>query len=150
MSLRISRREFGWQAAAGMAASTTLSAWAEAQERLGQRKPRVAAINSIYRLRSHAYHIAGRFIHGYTINGQPHQPPYQLVRMFNDQTPADDLGRMTCEKYGVELAKSAEAALGGNTLDVDAVLLIIEHAVVARIGLWIDGRIVVAGDVAPT
>lgn len=91
------------------------------------RLPRVAAINSIYRLRSHAYHIAGRFIHGYTINGLHHQPPFQLVRMFDHQQPADDLGPEVCRKHGIELCSSVAQTLGGNTLDVDAVLLIIEH-----------------------
>jgi hypothetical protein len=90
--------------------------------------PRVAAINSIYRLRSHAYHIAGRFIHGYTIDGLHHQPPFRLVRMFNHQQPADDLGPEVCRTHGIEACDSVEAALGGAAgLDVDAVLLIIEH-----------------------
>lgn len=89
--------------------------------------PRVAAINSIYRLRSHAYHIAGRFIHGYTINGLHHQPPFQLVRMFDHQQPPDDLGPEVCKKHGIELCSSVAQALGGDKLDVDAVLLIIEH-----------------------
>ena len=91
------------------------------------KRPRVAAINSIYRLRSHAYHIAGRFIHGYTINGLHHQPPFQLVRMFDHQQPADDLGPEVCKKHGIELCSSVAQALGGDKLDVDAVLLIIEH-----------------------
>lgn len=89
--------------------------------------PRVAAINSIYRLRSHAYHIAGRFIHGYTINGLHHQPPFQLARMFDQQQPENDLGPEVCKKHGVELCDSVAKTLGGDKLDVDAVLLIIEH-----------------------
>ncbi len=93
-----------------------------------QELPRVAAINSIYRLKSHAYHIAGRFIHGYTINGLPHQPPFQLVRMFNHQQPEDDLGPEVGKTHGIELCSSVAQALGGEqSLDVDAVLLIIEH-----------------------
>jgi hypothetical protein len=92
------------------------------------RNPRVAAINSIYRLRSHAYHIAGRFIYGYTLEGLHHQPPFDLVRMYNHQSPADDLGPSVCKKHGIELCSSVEEALGGKeSLDVDAVLLIIEH-----------------------
>jgi len=90
--------------------------------------PRLAAINSVYRLRSHAYHIAGRFIHGYTIDGLPHQPPFRLVRMYNDQQPEDDLGPEVCRRHGIELCDSPEAALGGPAgLDVDGVLLIVEH-----------------------
>lgn len=90
--------------------------------------PRVAALNSVYRYKSHAYHIAGRFIHGYTREGFHHQPPFQLVRMYNHQQPADDLGRAVCERHKIELAGSIEAALGGKSgLDVDAILLIAEH-----------------------
>lgn len=93
-----------------------------------RRKLRVAAVNSIYRLRSHAYHICGRVIHGFQRNGFHHQPDLQLVRMFNDQYPADDLGREYGQRYGVEVCDSVAQALGGEkSLDVDAVLLIIEH-----------------------
>ena len=92
------------------------------------RRPRVAAINSIYRFRSHAYHICGRFIHGYRRNGFHHQPPFQLVRMYNDQSPENDLGPETCQRHGIQLCQSVEETLGGEkSLDVDAVLLIIEH-----------------------
>lgn len=92
------------------------------------RRPRIAAINSIYRLRSHAYHIAGRFIFGYSHNGFHHQPPFQLVRMFNDQYPKDDLSKSVCAKHGIQLCDTLEQALGGeSSLDIDGVLLIIEH-----------------------
>ncbi|HEX3655676.1 MAG TPA: hypothetical protein VHV55_07725 [Pirellulales bacterium] len=91
------------------------------------RLPRVAAINTIYRFRSHAYHIAGRFIHGYSREGFHHQPPFKLVRMFNDQYPSDDLSREVCRRHDVQLCTSVAEALGGKQLDVDAVLLIAEH-----------------------
>jgi hypothetical protein len=92
------------------------------------RLPRVAAVNSIYRFRSHAYHIAGRFIHGYTIRGEHHQPQLELVRMFNHQSPPDDMGPAVCAEHGIELCSTVAAALGGkDSLDVDAILLIIEH-----------------------
>lgn len=93
-----------------------------------KRKPRVAAINSIYRLRSHAYHIAGRFIHGYNRAGFHHQPPFELVRMWNHQQPENDLGPSVCRTHGIELCQSIPETLGEkNGMDVDAVLLIIEH-----------------------
>jgi hypothetical protein len=91
------------------------------------RPPRVASINSIYRYKSHAYHIAGRFIHGYTREGAHHQPPFQLVRMYNDQYPDDDLSRDVCGRHKIDLSKTVAEALGGERLDVDAVLLICEH-----------------------
>lgn len=132
MATELSRRSFCQSSVGALMgaslAATPFASWSAEPPAAGNKLPRVAAINSIYRLRSHAYHIAGRFIHGYTIGGKPHQPPFQLVRMFNDQTPNDDLGPSVCQKYGVELAKSAEAAISTDgKLDVDAVLLIIEH-----------------------
>lgn len=114
------------QSTALAASAALLPRWAAAQQ--SKKLPRVAAVNSIYRLRSHAYHIAGRFIHGYTIQGQHHQPPFELVRMFNHQSPADDLGPRVCEQHGIELCQTVAEALGGaDSLDVDAVLLIAEH-----------------------
>lgn len=122
----IPRRDF-LRASVGLGAAAILSP-AVALGEPASKLPRVAAINSIYRLRSHAYHIAGRFIHGYTRNGFHHQPPFKLVRMFNHQAPKDDLGVETCKKHGIELCKSVAETLGGEKgLDVDAVLLIIEH-----------------------
>ena len=101
-------------------------------------KKRIAAINSIYRLRSHAYHICGRFIHGFERDGFHHQPNYRVARMFNHQTPANDLSTAHSELYGIEISRGVAAALGApeigapekggpGKIDVDAVLLIIEH-----------------------
>lgn len=90
--------------------------------------PRVAAINTVYRFRSHAYHIAGRFLTGYSREGVHHQPPFNLVRMYNDQYPENELGRQVCAQHGIELCTTVADALGGPSgLDVDAVLLIAEH-----------------------
>lgn len=101
---------------------------ANAAEAAAKKPLRVAAINSIYRLRSHAYHICGRVIHGFQRNGFHHQPALKLVRMYNDQYPDDDLGREYGKRYGVEVCDSVEQTLGGPaSLDVDAVLLVIEH-----------------------
>jgi hypothetical protein len=129
----LNRRSF-LASAAVLASSTssglfaTAADQAESVDGTPKRKPRVAAINSVYRLRSHAYHIAGRFIHGYSRHGFHHQPPFELVRMWNHQQPADDLGPSTCEQHGIELCKTIQQALGEkHGLDVDAILLIIEH-----------------------
>ncbi|MFO0905428.1 MAG: hypothetical protein U0939_20635 [Pirellulales bacterium] len=136
LRLALDRRSFlegAGRLAAGaalVAAPLAATATAAADESLAKptKKLRVAAINSIYRLRSHAYHICGRLIHGYQRNGFHHRPDLQLVRMFNDQYPDDDLGREYGRRYGVEVCDTVEQALGGkNSLDVDAVLLIIEH-----------------------
>lgn len=127
----VSRRHFLGASAAGLGTLGTLAA----QDNTGEtarpgvpaRPLRVAGINSIYGFRSHAYHIEGRLIHGYTRNGFHHQPQMKLVRMFNDQYPTKELGRETCQTHGIELCDTIPQALGGDTLDVDAVLLIVEH-----------------------
>jgi hypothetical protein len=129
----ISRRQF---VAAGASAFLAGSALPERQAN-GQepaapqpmgRKLRVAAINSIFRLRSHAYHIIGRMVFGLQKDGLHHQPNLQVVRMYNDQAPPDDLGPSFCKRHGIELVKTPAEALGGEGgLDVDAACLIIEH-----------------------
>src|SRR5262245_2019151 len=111
----LSRRMF-----LGTAAATSFAAGLEgdfagpasARSALGQdlpitaapRKPlRLAAINSIFRLRSHAYHIVGRMVYGFQKDGLHHQPNVQVVRMFNDQSPPDDLSQGFCQRHGIEL-----------------------------------------------
>jgi hypothetical protein len=95
-------------------------------------KKRLASINSLYYKLSHAYHITGRMIFGYTLKGQHHQPPFQVVRMFNDQYHADgkmkDLSRDLAKVKNFDISTSIADALGGkNKLDVEGVLLIVEH-----------------------
>jgi hypothetical protein len=93
------------------------------------RKPgRIASINSEYRFRSHAYHIGRRFLDGYDREGFHHQPAQRVVRMYNDKHPENDLGPAEAKQYGFELCDNVVDALGGpGKLDVDAVLLIVEH-----------------------
>jgi hypothetical protein len=131
-----SRRRF-LAASGALAAGALWASPATAQQTAAAQQPstparptlkRVAAINSIYRIRSHAYHIAGRFLHGYRREGFHHQPPFQLVRMYNDQYPVNDMSRSLAKQHGFAIVDNVAAALGGGgKLDVDAVLLIIEH-----------------------
>lgn len=122
LPLQLSRRDF--VAAAALAALSGRRSAAAEPKRL----PRIAAVNSIYRFKSHAYHIEGRFLDGYRREGVHHQPAFQLARMYNDQYPADDMGRAVCAQRGIELCRTVEEALGGPAgLDVDAVLLVCEH-----------------------
>src|SRR4051794_38033638 len=114
----LSRRQ--WLVSSAAMSAAALASDAAQRVAFGDNEPmapgkklRLAAINSIYRLRSHAYHICGRFIHGYQKEGFHHQPPFQLARMVNDQTPKDDLGRETCERHGIERCDTVAKALGG-------------------------------------
>ncbi|HEY2786423.1 MAG TPA: hypothetical protein VGJ05_15760, partial [Fimbriiglobus sp.] len=93
---------------------------------------RVASVNTVYHRLSHAYHIVGRLVNGYTVKGQHHQPDVTVVRMYTNQYHTDgamkDVSRPMAKKAGIELTDTIAAALGGkNSLDVDAVLLIGEH-----------------------
>ncbi len=92
------------------------------------RPKRVAAINTVYHRLSHAYHIVGRLLHGYTVDGRHHQPPLTVARMYTMQYPAADVSRATAKRFNIPIVDSVAAALGGpNALDVDGVLLIAEH-----------------------
>ena len=118
----------GSLATSGLFSSLLASEKQPAEPERPKRQPRVASINSIYRLKSHAYHIAGRFIFGYKREGFHHQPNFRLSRMFNHQYPENDLSHAVGKLHGVEVSPTVAAALGGESgLDVDAVLLIIEH-----------------------
>src|SRR5262245_8581630 len=83
-SLRCSRRKFLSTAAAitlggGLAAADTPKQ-SDAPDGLRARPPRpqregrkpIAVVCTVYRPLSHAYHIAGRFLHGYVRGGQLH------------------------------------------------------------------------------
>ena len=91
------------------------------------RKP-LAVVTTVYRPLSHAYHIAGRFLYGYTRNGQPHVPRHYLHALSVDQTPENDLSRELAREHGVRVTRSvADALLEDGKLAVDGVLLIGEH-----------------------
>ena len=131
-AVRTSRRTFLAAAGVALAAPSGILMPAIAAEDAANADPakklRLAAINSIFRFRSHAYHIIGRLVHGYTVNGFHHRGPFEVVRMYNDQYPADDLSRGFCKRHGIDLCETPAEALGGERgLDVDGVLLIVEH-----------------------
>ena len=50
------------------------------------RKP-LAVIGSTYYPLSHSYHIAGRFLHGYYLDGKYHLPEHYIHSVFTDQKP---------------------------------------------------------------
>jgi hypothetical protein len=92
------------------------------------RKP-IAVVCTVYRSMSHAYHIAGRFIHGYFRNGRFHTPGQFVSAMYVDQFPTNDLGREIARDFDIRLAPSVADALldPSGKLAVDGVLLIGEH-----------------------
>jgi hypothetical protein len=100
------------------------------------RKP-LAVVTTVYRPLSHAYHIAGRFLHGYARGGQLHVPKHYIHSLYVDQTPDNDLSGDVARKFGVRvtrrtssvsMARAVEEALtNGGKLAVEGVLLLAEH-----------------------
>src|ERR671933_2457754 len=91
--------------------------------------PRVAAVVTEYRPRSHADVIVGKLWKGYVLDGAPKLPRVRVVSMYVDQFPENDLARDASARYGAPIYPTIRAALrlGGPELAGDAVLLIGEH-----------------------
>src|SRR5262245_5170640 len=137
----LTRRRFIHTSAAGLAAAATApAAGDQAKERAGPRvqpparadKPRrrLAVVTTAYHYLSHAYHICGRFLHGYLRNGRFHHPDWAIAGMFVDQpNRKDDLSTELAKQHGFTRSKDVAGSLtlGGDKLAVDAVLLIGEH-----------------------
>src|SRR5579883_2891418 len=130
MTTSPTRREF--LGAAGLSVGLAgLARGASLQEPTG-RKPKVAAIATVYHYLSHAYHIVGRFLDGFVVyDGKGiHHPDFEIASLFIEQTPpATDLGKAKAARHGVRLSPTIADALtlGTGKLAVDAVLLIGEH-----------------------
>jgi len=94
------------------------------------KRPRIAAICTIYFKFSHSQHIVDRFLEGYGWNGDHHKPPMDLVSLWVDQVGKGDLSRERLSRHTSTKGCSsiAEAlTLGTGKLAVDGVLLIGEH-----------------------
>lgn len=93
-----------------------------------QRK-RLAVITTSWRYRTHAWHMAERFLAGYPLRGRWHKPGLDVVSAYVDQRPDDDLSPGRAKEFGFTVYPTVAEALrcGGDKLNVDAVLLIGEH-----------------------
>src|SRR5205085_1213247 len=94
------------------------------------RKP-LAVVCTVYRPLSHAYHIAGRFLHGYARAGELHVPAHYIHSIYADQMPENDLSRELGRDFGIKVVRRpgalADALTSGGKLAVEGVLLIGEH-----------------------
>ena len=95
---------------------------------MGDRK-KIAAVITEYRPGSHAVAIVTKFLKGFPTDGGLLAPRVDLVSMYVDQFPEQDLSRRLSEEHGVPIYNSIVKALtlGGKDLVVDGVLLIGEH-----------------------
>jgi len=86
-------------------------------------------VTTLWNYRSHAWHMAERFLHGYPKEGKWHKPPLEVVAAYVDQQPSGDLSRRRAEEFGFKIYPTVAETLrcGGEKLAVDCVLLIGEH-----------------------
>jgi hypothetical protein len=91
-------------------------------------KKKVAAVVTEYRKRSHADVLLGKILEGWKQDGGI-GPDLELVSLYVDQYPAEDMSVALASKYGFRLCKSIEESLtlGGQSIGVDGVLSIGEH-----------------------
>ena len=54
-----------------------------------RQKKRLAVVTTDWRDRSHAWHMAERFLAGYPVEGSWHRPPLDVVSAYVDQTPEE-------------------------------------------------------------
>src|SRR5881396_495186 len=121
----LSRRN--WMKVASVAASSAcLSARLNAAD---APRPKVAAVFTEFRMRSHAFHILTSLMGKYLFRGQWIDPGVDVVSFYADQFPSGDMAREASERFKVPLFKTIDEALrlGGKTMAVDAVALIGEH-----------------------
>ncbi len=123
----LSRRDLLIRSAAWTLAPGLFAGAAAAGRR--RRRPRVAAIFTEFRFRSHAYNILENFFRPYLFCGRLVDPGVDIVSFYADQFPDADMARDVARKFNVPLFDSIEKAMcvGGTSLAVDAVLSIGEH-----------------------
>jgi hypothetical protein len=92
-------------------------------------RPKIAAVFTELRFRSHAYNFLINLMGKYTFRGQRTDPGVDIVSFYADQFPTGDMAREVSRRFQIPLFESIDQAvcLGGNSLAVDGVLLIGEH-----------------------
>src|SRR5689334_6416033 len=91
------------------------------------RRPKIAAVTTVYFRYSHAQHIVDRFLEGYGWNGAHHLPPMDLVSLYVEQVGETDWSRERLSRHKATrgCATIAEAlTLGTGKLAVDGVVLV--------------------------
>jgi len=94
-----------------------------------KRTKKLAVVTTAYFYLSHAYHVCGRFLHGYLRDGKMHYPDFAIAGMHVEQQKDNDLSKEIAKKYEFPLFPDVAGALtlGSDRLAVDGVLLIGEH-----------------------
>lgn len=93
------------------------------------KRKKVAAVVTEYRWYTHADVICGRLLGGYSANNIWTPPRTQLVSVYRDQVPANDMVPDLAARHNFRVCRNISEALtlGGKKLAVDAVLFIAEQ-----------------------
>src|SRR4051794_9309838 len=67
--------------------------------RSAQRRPKIAALTTIFHKYSHSEHIIDRFLDGYGWEGQHHRPPMDVVSLYVEQVGENDLSRERARRH---------------------------------------------------
>ncbi len=121
----VTRREFCLSVGAGLGAAFLPTRALLA----GEEPKKIAVVTTIWHYRSHSWHMAERFLHGYPLRGTWRRPNIQVVSAYVDQVKENDLSRDRAQRYGFSIFPTVAETLrnGGDKLAVDGVLLIGEH-----------------------
>ena len=92
----LTRRHFLATAAAA-AAAPSFNRSLRAQN---EPKKRLAVVTTLWNYRSHAWHMAERFLGGYPLKGKWHRPPFDVISAYVDQKPEGDLSAKRAAESG--------------------------------------------------
>jgi hypothetical protein len=123
----MNRRKF-FQTTAGIAAVTMAAPHVRAASKASRRK-KVAMLITEVRKMSHGQHFLDRLLGGYGWHGSHHHPDVDVVSMYVDQFPQNDLSREREKLFNRRIFPTVEEALtlGKQKLAVDGVVIIAEH-----------------------
>ena len=98
---------------------------------MADRQKRIAAIITSFWRMSHAEVIVGRLLAGYYYEGERQTPRVQIVSLYVDQFPENDMSRDLARKYDIPIYGTIAQALqmDGDELAVDGVVIVGEHGV---------------------
>lgn len=90
---------------------------------------KLALVATAYHYLSHAYHLGGRFLHGYLRGETHHFPEFGIAGAYVAQRKDNDLSAELARthRFGLYSTIAEALTLGGDQLAVDGVLLIGEH-----------------------
>src|SRR5262249_14769414 len=103
--LTFSRRQWLASARASAVLASTLRSGFAAESR-----PKVAAVFTEFRMRSHAFHILTSLMGKYLFRGQWIDPGVDVVSFYADQFPQGDMTREASERFKVPLYKTIDEA----------------------------------------